>query len=193
MDETLAAEVAACRYWKRYVDEDEWVIEGITLLYKATSWNKLRRVAIIRKARVVEDGQTRLIFDTDWQYEAIVTNLEWEPIDLWRFYNQRCCMENYIKEAKRGFSIDRIATSDFEANELDLLIKLLAYNLYERFKQDCCEPVHQRVYDCTFSFRVLPFAATIIQHSRRVVLKLMKDFTNRHVWKRIEARVVALE
>lgn len=37
----LAAEVAACRYWKRYVDEDEWVIEGITLLYKATSWNRL--------------------------------------------------------------------------------------------------------------------------------------------------------
>jgi len=189
----LAAEVAACRYWKRYVDEDEWVIEGITLLYKATSWNKLRRVAIIRKARVVEDGQTRLIFDTDWQYEAIVTNLEWEPIDLWRFYNQRCCMENYIKEAKRGFSIDRIATSDFEANELDLLIKLLAYNLYERFKQDCCEPIHRGYTIARFRLEFFHCAATIIQHSRRVVLKLMKDFTNRHVWKRIEAKVVALE
>jgi len=99
--------------------------EGITLLYKATSRNKLRRVAIIRRARVVDHGQTRLIFDTDWQYEAIATNLEWEPIDLWRFYNQLCCMVNYIQEAKCGFSIDRIATSDFEANELDLLIKLL--------------------------------------------------------------------
>jgi len=41
-------------------------------------------------------------------------------------------MENYIKEAKNGFSIDRIATGDFKANELDLLIKLLAYNLFER-------------------------------------------------------------
>ena len=30
MDKRLAAEVAACRYWKRYVDED-WIIEGITL------------------------------------------------------------------------------------------------------------------------------------------------------------------
>jgi len=35
-------------------------------------------------------------------------------------------MENYIKEAKRGFSIDRIATGDFAANEMDLLVKLLA-------------------------------------------------------------------
>jgi len=36
------------------------------------------------------------MFDTDWQYEAIVTNLEWAPIDLRRFYNQCCCMMNYI-------------------------------------------------------------------------------------------------
>lgn len=102
-------------------------------------------------------------------------------------------MENYIKEAKRGFSIDRIATSDFAANELDLLIKLLAYNLYERFKQDCCEPVHQGYTIARFRLEFFHVAATIIQHSRRVILKLMKDFTNRHVWKRIEARVVALE
>ena len=53
-----------------------------------------------------------MLLDTNWQYEAIVTSLDWEAIDLWRFYNQRCCMENYIKEAKQGFSIDRIATGD---------------------------------------------------------------------------------
>ncbi|MCZ8521860.1 transposase [Paenibacillus mucilaginosus] len=87
----LASEVQACRYWTRYVDE-EWVIEGLTLIYKATSWKKARRVAIIRKAQRFEDGQSRIVLDT-------VTNLEWEPLDLWRFYNQRCCMENFIKEA----------------------------------------------------------------------------------------------
>jgi hypothetical protein len=138
----LAAEVAACRYWKRYVDED-WIIEGIALWYQATSWKKPRRVAVIRKAKVVQDDQACLLLDTDWEYEAIVTSLEWESIDLWRFYNQRCCMENYIQEAKCGFAIDKIATGSFEANEIDLLVKLLAYNLYERFKQDCCEPVHR--------------------------------------------------
>lgn len=63
----LAAEVSAGRYWKRFVEDDDWVIEGITLIYKATSWKKPRRVVVIRKAQVVEDGQSRLIFDTDWQ------------------------------------------------------------------------------------------------------------------------------
>jgi hypothetical protein len=188
----LAAEVDACRYWKRFVDED-WVIEGITLIYKATSWKKPRRVAIIRKAQVFDDGQSRLLLDTDWRYEAIVTNLEWEALDLWRFYNQRCCMENYIKEAKRGFSIDRISTGDFEANEIDLLVKLLAYNLYERFKRDCCEPVHQRYTIARFRLEFFHCAATIIRHSRKVILKLAQDFANRYAWQRIEARVAALE
>ena len=188
----LAAEVAACRYWKRFVDED-WIIEGITLIYKATSWKKPRRVTVIRKTQVIEDGQCCLVLDTDWQYEAMVTNLEWEPIDLWRFYNQRCCMENYIKEAKNGFSIDRIATSDFEANEIDLLVKLLAYNLFERFKRDCCEPVHQGYTIARFRLEFFHCAATLIRHSRNVILKLAKDFANRFVWKRIEARIAVLE
>jgi hypothetical protein len=188
----LAKEVRACHYWTRYVDED-WIIEGITLIYKATSWKKARRVAIIRKAQVFDDDQGRFVFDTDWQYEAIVTNLEWEAIDLWRFYNQRCCMENYIKEAKNGFSIDRIATSDFTANELDLLIKLLTYNLFERFKRDCCEPVYQGYTIARFRLEFFHCAATLVRHSRSVVLKLLKDFAGRYAWKRIEAKVALLE
>jgi hypothetical protein len=142
---------------------------------------------------VTDDGQTRLVFDTDWQYEAIVTNLEWEPLDLWRFYNQRCCMENYIKEAKSGFSIDRFATSEFEANEIDLLVKLLTYNLFVRFKHDCCEPVHEGYTIARFRLEFFHCAATLIRHSRIVNLKLTKDFAYRHVWKRIEARIALLE
>ncbi|HEX7027253.1 MAG TPA: IS1380 family transposase [Gammaproteobacteria bacterium] len=190
--ERLAKEVARCRYWKRYVEDEEWVIEGITLLYKATPWKKYRRVVVIRKTQVVDNGQGRLIFDTDWQYEAIVTNLEWEPIDLWRFYNQRCCMENHIKEAKDGFSIDRIATGDFAANELDLLIKLLAYNLYERFKRECCEPVHQGYTIARFRLEFFQCAATIVRHSRKLILKLAHDFPYRYAWQRIEARLATM-
>jgi hypothetical protein len=188
----LAAEVAECRVWKRYVDED-WIIEGIALWYQATSWKKPRRIAVIRKAHHIQDGQGCLLLDTDWQYEAIVTSMDWESIDLWRFYNQRCCMENYIKEAKRGFSIDKIATGSFEANELDLLIKLLAYNLYERFKHDCCEPVHSGYTIARFRLDFFQCAATLVSHSRRVLLKLSKEFSNRTIWKRMESRVVQLE
>ncbi|MEK4005505.1 IS1380 family transposase [Paenibacillus sp. FSL H3-0333] len=188
----LAAEVAACPYWTRYVDED-WILEGLTLWYPATSWTKSRRVAVIRKAKVIQDDQACLLLDTDWEYEAMVTNLDWESIDLWRFYNQRCCMENYIKEAKRGFAIDKIATSSFDANEIDLLVKLLAYNLYERFKRDCCEPVHHGYTIARFRLEFFQCAATLVSHSRTTVLKLTKEFANRYAWKRIESRIAQLE
>ena len=188
----LQSEVKRCTVWKRFVDE-EWIVEGITLIYKATSWKKARRVSVIRKAQVYDGDQARLLLDTDWQYEAIVTNLEWEPIDLWRFYNQRCCMENYIKEAKRGFSINRISTNGFTANEIDMLIKLLAYNLYERFKRDCCEQVYQGYTIARFRREFFYCAATIIQHSRQVILKLARNFPSRYTWLRIATKVATLE
>ena len=188
----LAAEVEKCRHWTRYVDGD-WIIEGIALFYQATSWDRPRRVTVTRKAQVVQDGQNCLVLDTDWQYEAIVTNLDWEAIDVWRFYNQRCCMENYIKEAKYGFSIHRIATGSFEANEIDLLLKLMAYNLYERFKRDCCEPIQRGYTISRFRLEFFQVAGTLIRHSRQLSLKLAKAFGFCYAWQRIAARVALLE
>lgn len=39
-----------------------------------------------------------------------------------------------------GFAIHRIPTQSFAANEMDLLLELLTYNLFERFKHHCCYP-----------------------------------------------------
>jgi hypothetical protein len=188
----LQDEVKQCRYWTRFVDDD-WIIEGITMVYKATSWDTSRTVMIIRKVQHICDDQNQMVFESDWAYEAIVTNLDWQPIDIFHFYNQRACMENYIKEVKYGFSIHRIATGNFKANELDMLIKLLTYNLYERFKKDCCEPIHQRYTIARFRKDFFCCAGVLIQHSRQVILKLAKDFANRLSWQLIATKVATLE
>ncbi|MEW9674495.1 IS1380 family transposase [Ammoniphilus sp. 3BR4] len=187
----LKNEVAKCRYWKRFVDEDV-IIEGITMVYKATSWKKSRYVIVIRKAPRYNEDQFQF-YDFFWEYEAIVTNLPWEPIDIWRFYNQRACMENYIKEAKHGFSIDAISTSSFKANEVDLLLKLIAYNLYERFKKNCCDPIHQGYTIARFRREFFHIAGVIVNHSRQVILKLNQAFTNQYHWERMAQRVTLLE
>ncbi|AQS57323.1 MAG: IS1380 family transposase [Novibacillus thermophilus] len=186
----LAKEVAKCPHWKRYVDGDV-IIEGLCLVYKATSWKKARMVVVIRKAERYDGDQ--LQFDFLWDYEAIVTNLDWEPIDIWRFYNQRACMENYIKEVKHGFSIHRIPTDSFKANEIDLLLKLLAYNVFERFKMDCCEPVHRRYTIARFRKEFFHVPGTIIYRSRQVILKIAAAFQNEYSWRRMEERVVLLQ
>ncbi|MCP3781448.1 hypothetical protein [Paenibacillus sp. MZ03-122A] len=66
----LQERVRECRDWKRYA-EDDWIIEGITLLlYKATSWDKHRRVCVIRKAKRFAGDQ--LLLDQPelyWEYD----------------------------------------------------------------------------------------------------------------------------
>src|SRR5690625_2439338 len=37
-----------------------------------------------------------------WEYQALVTNMKDAGEEIWRFYNHRACMENYIKESKNG-------------------------------------------------------------------------------------------
>ncbi|MFY0546439.1 IS1380 family transposase [Brevibacillus sp. H7] len=186
----LQAEVANCRYWKRFINEDI-IIEGITLVYQATSWKNSRFVVVIRKAHRQDEDQLQF-YDFLWEYEAMVTNLAWEPIDIWRFYNQRACMENYIKEAKHGFSMEAISTSSFVANEIDLLLKLLAYNLFERFKAGFCDPVHRGFTIQRFRRDFLHVTGILITHSRKVILKMAEPFHNRQSWERIANKVALL-
>lgn len=184
--------VQTCEHWQRFVD-DEWIIEGITIAYQATSWEKMRRVSVIRKMPRWDGEQSQLELDVLWQYEAMVTTEAWEAIDVWRFYNQRCCMENYIKEGKSGFSIHRIPTQSFAANEIDLLLKLLAYNLFERFKHQCCEPIHQSYTIQRFRREFFQCAGTLVSHARQMILKLSASFQNQRIWKRMEQKSILLE
>jgi len=33
-----------------------------------------------------------------WEYQTLVTNMKDSGDEIWRFYNHRACMENYIKK-----------------------------------------------------------------------------------------------
>lgn len=188
----LEQHVQACEHWTRFVDED-WIIEGIVLGYKATTWKKSRRVAVIRKMQRFDDDQSQLELDAFWQYEAMVTTEAWKAIDVWRFYNQRCCMENSIKEGKNGFSIHRIPTKSFAANEIDLLLKLLAYNLFERFKLQCSDPLHRSFTIQRFRREFLYCAGVLVRHGRQYALKLAQSFQNQYAWLRMERKSILLE
>lgn len=177
--------------WIRFVDEDI-VIEGKTIEYQATSWNKPRRVSVIRKADRFEMDQVQFV-DFIWEHEAMVHTMDWTPIDIWRFYNQRACMENYIKEAKYGFSINRIPTGSFKANELDLLIKLFAYNLFELFKMDHC-PTPMKSYTIQrFRREIVQAAGVFTFHARQTILKIQEAYLHKRAFLNMIQSVKKLE
>jgi hypothetical protein len=188
----LEQQVQACEHWTRFVDDD-WIIEGLIICYRATTWAKTRRVAVIRKMQCYDGDHPQFELDLLWQYEAMVTTEAWEAIDVWRFYNQRCCMENYIKEGKNGFAIHRIPTQSFAANEIDLLLKLMAYNLFERFKLQCCDPIHRSFTIQRFRREFFHCAGTLVRSGRRFTLKLAQSFVNRWSWLQMERKSNLLE
>lgn len=72
----------------------------------------------------------------DWRYQAIVTDRDWEPLDVWRFYNGRGDAERVFKFGKHSLGLGWFVSHLFRANEVAFLLRLLAWNADLLFQQD---------------------------------------------------------
>lgn len=122
-----------------YVGNNYWVAEKRCCLDK---WEHERRFIFIRQERTRNpENKSQLSLpgmETYFTYQAIVTNLEEDeasPEDGWHQYNQRALIENRIEEIKNGFAMDKNSQKKYLKNYADILIKAIAYNLINWFKQ----------------------------------------------------------
>lgn len=69
------------------------------------------------------------------RYHAIVTSLDWDAVDCWRFYNDRGDAERVFKTGKQALSLGKLVSQNFRANEVAFLLRLLAYNVDVLFQQ----------------------------------------------------------
>ncbi|WAH38288.1 transposase [Alicyclobacillus dauci] len=131
------AELAPNLAWHCITQSDTEHCDVASLMYQATSWEKPRRVVIVRRLDI--DPQEVLCADWFWEYEAIATTFDWNGEDIWHFYNHRGNAENHIKEAKYGFAVDQFSSQNFNTNKALEALKLLAYNLRSCYinKQRC--------------------------------------------------------
>ncbi|GIN56069.1 hypothetical protein J8TS2_03880 [Lederbergia ruris] len=63
-------------------------------------------------------------------------------------------------------TVNKIPTSSFKMNELDLLIKLFAYNLLELFKNDHCLTSANNYTIDRFRREIIQSAGVLIHHAR---------------------------
>lgn len=167
--------------WDVVVNDADLQIKVGSIKYRAKQWEKARRIVVVCKKyqSYSDNGQTFLPCE---EYQFIATSLDWSPQDVWRFYNQRACSENYIKEAKLGFNIDSVPTGKFMANYADLLCKFIAYNLYVAF---CNEVLPENLKNSTIrKFRRLFIAVPciLIRHARKWIMRLPKKFRYLREW-----------
>lgn len=166
--------------WKRIHSHETSQIEVGSVRFKASGWSRHRRVVLIR-TRFTDEMQLQLFPELRWSYQAIVTNVDWEPEDVWHFYNQRCTCENYIKELKYGLDIDAISKGDFWPNAADLWMKMIAYNALLAFKNLGCPETKK--YTIRRLRRVLlKVPAVLVRHARRLKLRLPSWWPHQEKW-----------
>lgn len=99
-------------------------------------WEKARRFVLVREKIECED-KNQIIFDEcAYRYEVIVTNIDYLTCEeIFHDYNQRCDVENNIDEIKEGYAFSENSLINHKSNELYLLIKMIAFNVQNWFKQ----------------------------------------------------------
>lgn len=120
-------------------DLGEEEIEVAELRGRALGYDDRLRIIVIR----------RRVFDpkapppgkvvqgiADWRYQAIVTNLDWDPLDVWRFYNDRGDAERVFKVGKHALGMGWFIGQDFRANAVAFILRLIAWNADLLFQQE---------------------------------------------------------
>ena len=127
--------------------QQSWITidDGIQICsktYQAQSWDKARRIVIVRqqlKQRPKATGKTLSLFPEEelhrsYRYSAYITNQNYSATDVWRNYRGRADCENRIKELKQDFGTDNFCLKDFWSTGATLIFVMIAYNLMSVFR-----------------------------------------------------------
>jgi len=165
-------------------DNKAWICldDGIEICeqnYQSDSWNKERRLVIVRqkiKERPNATGKMLSLFPEEethrnYRYSAYITSLKLSPSDVWRLYRGRANAENYIKELKYDFGFDSFNLKGFYATEAALTFAMIAYNLMSLFKQFVLQEKTQKRLS-TLRFRTFAIGAYFEKLNDQIVLKI---------------------
>ncbi|MFW5895625.1 MAG: IS1380 family transposase [archaeon] len=153
--------------------------------YQAQSWDKSRQVIV--KAEKPK-GEITV------QFSFIVTNITaWEPKAIFEFYCQRSTMENFIKEAKHGFALGRMSSTEYWANACKLQQMVLAYNLNNWLRRLCFPESHKSDRIFTIRTKIVKIAARIIKTGRYFYYQLASSFPYKELFMNILNNIQKLE
>jgi len=145
------------------------------------NWKRFRRV--IYSQPFYENRQ--MLLDFAWPDNLIYTNLgmggrwdemlrcEWlSAAGIITTYHERGSDE-LVHRAFKDFGFEQLPFQRFVANAAFYYVMMLAFVLFELFKQRVCSPViDTRAYASSLRRRLIDQAAKIVRHAGRIVLKL---------------------
>ncbi len=151
--------------------------------YQAQSWSISRRVVA-----KVEWHQGELFPRLGF----IVTNLSYPPKGIVRFYNGRGTAEQWIKEGKYALNWTRLSCHRLVANQVRLLLFILAYNL-GNFVRGLALPEAIKHWSLTsLQTRLIKAGGRLVRHARRLVFQLAEVLVTREMLAGILDRISRL-
>jgi hypothetical protein len=154
--------------------------------YQAKSWSKSRKV-IVQSVRPAGE-----LFFT---HSFFVTNLKdaFTPETIVRSYQKRGTMENYIKEAKNGFYLDKMNSHSFQVNEVKMMLSLLAYNLTNWLRTLCFPKGRKSMQIETIRTRIIKVASKLVKSGRSIYFKLSSSFVYQKFFWEVLQRIQRLK
>jgi hypothetical protein len=128
-------------------------------------------------------------------HHAVATNWDEEEKDgneVLQWHNQRGQAENFNKELKSGFGMERMPCGQTEANAVFFRIGVIAYNLFIGFKRLSCPESWIKHTIATFRWKMVQVAGRIVRHSKSIILKLAVDIEKLELFKGIRGKIFEL-
>jgi hypothetical protein len=154
-----------------------------TFQYQAVSWDRPRRV-IAKVEHHLGELFPRVGF--------IVTNLTGTNRALVHFYNQRGTAEQWIKAGKEATHWTRLSCHRFRANEVRLLLGVIAYNLGNLLRRLALPRAIQSWSLTSLQQRLFKTGGRLIRHARYFILQLAESHLTPRLFGQIVGRIERL-
>jgi hypothetical protein len=151
--------------------------------YQATSWDRPRRV-IAKIEHHLGELFPRVGF--------IVTTLTGTNRAVIRFYHQRGTAGQWIKEGKAAIHWTRLSCHRFRANEVRLLLEVIAYNLGNLLRRLVLPVTIQSWSLANLQQRLFKTGGRLIRHDRYFVLQLAEGYLTGTLFRQILGRIEQL-
>jgi hypothetical protein len=169
-------------------------VEAAQFKYHPYGWAHPFRFVAIRRPQPEESTAQLTLFKLGrYHYQVLVTNLQLQPLNLWRFYNDRAGVELIIRQLKGDYALGAIPTRHFFANETYFHLLLLAYNLINWFKRLCLPPELQAATLQTLRERILLMPAELLRTGNRPRLLLPASGPREIAWRYALRKVQGLK
>jgi len=151
--------------------------------YQAASWDRPRRV-IAKIEHHLGELFPRVGF--------IVTTLTGTNRAVVRFYNQRGTAEQWIKQGKTATHWTRLSCHRFRANEVRLLLGVIAYNLGNLLRRLVLPVTIQDWSLTSLQQRLIKTGGRLIRHARYFTLQLAESYLTGPLFRQILRRIERL-